>query len=82
MNPTPTTSDGSNPSGNFPMRFSHTFKCGVKATATVSMTSFEVVWSRRPKLRKVEKEYLAWRKRILAEVSEATGIRILVITLQ
>lgn len=79
MNPASPSSPEVNPPTE--MRFVHKFKCGVTATATISKTKYEVEWSEKPKLKDVEKEYLAWQEVIFREFTEATGLSVMVVTI-
>jgi hypothetical protein len=62
--------------------YEHTFRNGVKATATLNDAppTYGVKWNGKPN-RKVLGEYLAWRETILADFTERTGKKILVVNL-
>jgi hypothetical protein len=70
----------------WPLRFVHRFKYGIVARASVAESgTFAVEWDpafpRPNKFRKIENEYLEWRKEFIGEWAKRTGRRPLVITL-
>ncbi len=60
--------------------YHHTFKDGTRSKLTLSPTSFDCEWSGKPDRRTLG-EYLAWRDACVAEFTQLTGLRILVVTL-
>jgi hypothetical protein len=60
----------------------HRFPNGAIATATlrVEPPGFEIEWQGRPS-KAVLAEYLEWRKTILADFTQRTGKRVLVVNL-
>ena len=62
--------------------YKHVFRSGVRATATLTddPPTYLVEWDGRPN-RGVLGEYLQWRQTILADFTERTGKKVLVVDL-
>jgi hypothetical protein len=62
--------------------YEHTFRNGVKATATVTDNppSFAVEWTGSAS-REVLAEYFGWRETVIADFAERTGKKILVVNI-
>lgn len=60
--------------------YQHTFRNDVRATATLTddPPHFAIEWDGRPSRAMVD-EYLKWRKTILADFTERTGKKVLVV---
>jgi hypothetical protein len=62
--------------------YEHQFPNGVRATATITDNppGFSVQWHQKPS-RELLSEYFGWRETILADFTERTGKKVLVVDL-